>query len=356
MKNITTRKQGLAGGKFFPLILLIALMAGTAGGQTVSDLFKQIEPSVVTIYTEEKVVSGYPGMDQVMMSSRGLGTGVLISAAGDILTAAHGVNTAESIVVGFFDGATASARIVGTVGSADAALLKLETVPPGRKPALIGNSDLMKTGDQVMVVGSPFGAQRNLSVGYISGRQVSENMASGLSQLEFLQTDAAINKGNTGGPMFNMRGEVVGIVSHVLSQNRGFEGIGFVLSSNVAKKLLMEQDPHWAGIEAFLLKDNMAKVLNLPQPGGILVQSVTPYSPAERMGLKGGIISAVIGEHELILGGDIILGIDGIPVMRDADIPMIQRHLSSLPAGQSIRLDILRDSRRITIESKAGGQ
>ncbi len=138
------------------------------------------------------------------------------------------------------------------------------------------------------------------------------NSTSGFIQAEFFQTDAAINHGNSGGPMFNSKGEVVGIVSSILSESGGFEGIGFAATSNVTKKLVVDDNSLYTGLDGYILDGAMAHLLNVPQKGGLLVQRVVPLSPADFAGLKGGMVSMNINEEEVILGGDIILSVNKI--------------------------------------------
>src|ERR1044072_5366106 len=117
-------------------------------------------------------------------------------------------------------------------------MLQMDSVPPGIMPAKLGDSDKMQVGDEIFVIGAPYGLSHTLTVGHVSAQHVAKEMVGGLSKLELFQTDTAINQGNSGGPMFNMNGEVVGLVSRILSRSGGFEGLGFAVTSNVVRKLL----------------------------------------------------------------------------------------------------------------------
>jgi S1-C subfamily serine protease len=241
---------------------------------------------------------------------------VLISKDGEILTAAHLVQTADTVFVQFSSGELIVARVIASEPAADVAILKLNQPPPaGAVAAKLGDSD-QKTdiGDQIFIVGAPHGRSRTLTVGYISGRRRPNFIYSGPSLAEFFQTDAAINQGNSGGPMFNMAGEVVGIVSTIISKSGGSEGMGFVATSNMARQLLLEQRSFWTGVSGYFIANESAQVLNVPPPGvGMLVQYVAKNSPAALMGPRGGTMKATFEGENFVLGGDIVLTVQGIP-------------------------------------------
>ena len=188
-----------------------------------------------------------------------------------------------------------------------------------------------------------------MTVGHISARRVANQVCGGLSQAELFQTDAAINTGNSGGPMFNIDGEVIGIVSSMISKSGGYEGLGFVVTSNMAKLLVLQQRSMWSGFEGFLLTDMLAQVFNLPQPMGILVQRVAENSPAQRLGLRGGSIRAQIEGQELILGGDIILGVEGIRLNDAAAREKIRRYVAGLTPGEELTVTVLRGGKRVDL-------
>lgn len=227
--------------KIFYLFLLIGVIQGfiqPTNAQQLRELFSKSNPSVVVIKTLEKKI---PSVSQAgLVSLPGLGSGVLISGDGKVLTAAHVVQAADYVSVEFTDGKRVSAHVIASYPPADVALLQLEATPAEAVPARLGDSDKMQVGDDIFVIGAPFGLSHSLTVGHVSGRHLSEESVGGLSKVELFQTDAAINQGNSGGPMFNMDGEVVGIVSRIVSRSGGFEGVGFAVTSNVAQKLLFD--------------------------------------------------------------------------------------------------------------------
>lgn len=332
------------------IILTIFMLSGAAAiSQTVAELYKEVSPSVVVLHTQEKVPTG--GLKQQMATEEGLGSGVLVSEDGDILTAAHVVHNAEHIMVSFPDGVKVPAKVIGSVVAADLAHIKLDWMPEGRTIAKIGDSDLANIGDDVIVIGAPYGIERSLSVGHLSGRHLKESISDGFSKMELLQTDAAINKGNSGGPMYNMSGEVIGIVSHILTESGGFQGIGFVVSSNVAKKLFIEEKSFWSGFESIYLKDEMAAAFNLPQNGGLLVQRVVINSPAFDMGLKGSNIISIINEQEMLIGGDVILDVNGVSLADEMAANKIRQNLIDLKKGDLVTFKVLRAGKITELKS-----
>lgn len=336
--------------KYVFVILMMAVagwpsLSMADGSKSLRDVFRQVDPSVVVIETNShKVVTG-PKMQLATLP--GLGSGVLISADGKIMTAAHVVQTADEIKVRFHNGEVSTASVLTSDPAADLALLQLAQVPAGAAVARLGDSDEAEVGDEVFVVGAPLGMSHTLTVGHISARRKPNTMFGDISRAEFFQTDAAINQGNSGGPMFNMAGEVVGIVSHIMSKSGGFEGLGFVVTANLARKLLLNQNPVWSGVEGFILSGDLAKVFNLPQNAGMLVQRVALNSPAARLGLKAGTMTAVIEGEPMIVGGDVVLEVQGVPVTGDgAGYLVIRDRLTRLRSGDAITVVVWRNGRK----------
>jgi S1-C subfamily serine protease len=172
--------------------------------------------------------------------------------------------------------------------------------------------------------------------------------------VEVLQTDAAVNMGNSGGPMFNMDGAVVGIVSQILSQSGGFEGVGFAVSSKVARELLLSRQSFWSGVDAYLLTDDLARVFNVPQPAGLLIQRVADGSPAADVGLRAGTMRATIAGEPLLVGGDIVLAVAGIAVADDdAVFDRIQGVLSRVRPGDTVGVTVLRAGKIVALTTRA---
>lgn len=331
------------------LLLTLCLGGSTQiSGQQLRDAFHKVKQSVVIIRTQQKELA--PATQGGMVSANGLGSGVLISSDGKILTAAHLVEAADATLVEFSDGELIPARVLGAVHNADVALLQLAHPPVNVVVAPLGDSDKMDVGDEVFVVGAPYGLGYTLTGGHISGRHSADNRISDTASREFLQTDAAINQGNSGGPMFNMNGEVIGIVTNILSQSGGSEGLGFAATSKMARQLLLDQKPFWSGIEGFLLTGDLARALNVPQAAGLLVERVADGSPAARAGIVAGSMRANVAGEDLLLGGDIILEVDGLPYEDSSEnYTRLSVHLTKLRVGDSIVIKVFRQGQVVKL-------
>ena len=334
-----------------PVALLAA--AGAPSAATVAETFRAVKDAVVVVRTTEQALPATRGATPA--SIQGTGSGVLIDAEGRILTAAHVVQTAARIAVEFVNGDAVPARVLGSEPSADVALLQLERLPAGLAPARLGDSDAVAVGDEVLVIGAPLGLGYTLTVGHVSARHASQSTMGGVGTTELLQTDAAIHPGNSGGPMFNLAGEVVGIVSHILSKSGGSEGLGFVVTSNLARRLLLDREPIWSGLTGYIVDGELAAALNLPQPAGVLVQRVAPDSPAARIGLQAGTLPARIGDETVILGGDIILEVGGIKTSEPDVEARVGVLLRDLRPGTPVKITVLRAGRRVDLTLTRSG-
>ena len=328
------------------VLLLILFTISNAYSQRLADLYKQVNSSVVVI----DIISVTPAKsdNQVeLVAQASQGSGVLISDDGLIWTAAHVVQSAEEVQVEFIDGDIYQANVLASNEEADVALVQIagDFKIRNKKIAPIGDSDKVDIGEDVFVLGAPHGFKQSLSRGILSGRFSPENLMNNFIKIEFLQTDAAINPGNSGGPMFNMKGEVIGIASRIYTNSGGFEGIGFAMSSNVAKKLLMEEPTIWAGMESMMVNGSLAAALNVPQEAGILVMTVSSKGAASQLGLQGGFIPATIEGLDILLGGDIILEMAGIKVTDLNSIFGIRQKIANTKAGNDISMTILRNGK-----------
>ncbi len=332
--------------------LVLAAASGRAGAAessgSLSSTFKRVDNSVVIVRTAGHSPGPWAGQT---VTTSGIGSGVLVSADGRVLTAAHVVQTADAVGVEFPNGEIVRAKIAASDPAADVALLQLDRVPAGISPARIGDSDRVEVGDEVFVVGAPLGNSHTLTVGHISARRAPNATFGSLASAELFQTDAAINQGNSGGPMFNLAGEVIGIVSHIVSRSGGSEGLGFVVTSNAARRLVIDEPSVWIGLEGFLLTNEIARAFNVPgEAAGLLVQRVADGSPAQRFGLRTGSVPIAVGDNRLLIGGDIILAVEGIELGDKNAYENIRQRLISLRAsGQQIRVTVLREGRTIEL-------
>jgi S1-C subfamily serine protease len=310
---------------------------------SVADVFDEVRSSVVTIQTMSR---GTPSVTSATPATAlGIGSGVLISDDGAIMTAAHVVHTADEVEVVFVDGSRSSARVISSDQLADVALVRaLGPLPKAVRPVALGDSDAVRVGDELMVVGAPFGVTHTLTVGHLSARRVLSKELHGLVELELLQTDAAINTGNSGGPLFDFEGNVVGIVSHILSKSGGSDGLGFAISSNVARRLMIELPPVWSGLSGVVIEGSIARAFNTPEgQAGYLVQTVAKRSLGAQVGLRGGTIPATIGGQDVVIGGDIILSCCEISMAAPDVFKRVRQHFSDLPPGGAFSLRVLRD-------------
>ena len=326
--------------KLLTALLVVALpvwLAPVAEAQTPGEVFRKVAPSVVVIRAKGRDISA-SGQSRFAET----GSGVLISPDGKVMTAAHVVHAMDEISVEFLGGETVKTKVVASEPAADLSLLHLERVPAGAKSSPLADSDKIQVGDPVIIVGAPYGLSYSLSDGLISARWKPNTVYKTMPLAEFFQTTATINTGNSGGPMFNSNGEVIGIVSHNISKSGGSEGLGFVVTINTAKKLLLEKKSFWAGLEGQLLTDGQADLLNLP-PGatGYIIKTVAKDSPAEQLGLRGATMMVNLGGDQVPLGGDILLTVEGMKA-EAANLTKIRDVLSSKPPGSSYKVTVLR--------------
>lgn len=335
----------------YTIVLVVLFFTNSIVAQSLNEQYERVSPSVVQVLVKEEKSAGV-GDPYDKVETGGLGTGVLVSETGEIITAAHVVANASQIEIVYKDGTTSSATIQNVSKSGDVALLLANTVSKTAKIAVLGDSDKMSIGDNVFIIGFPMGLEYSLSKGIISGiHKDKSKFGKGLG-MEFFQTDAAINTGNSGGPMFNDKGEVVGIISSILSRSGGFEGVGFASTSNLTEDLLFTDEKFWFGIDGHFLQGVLAEVLNLPQEAALMVSSVTPNSPAYFLGLRGGYLKTTIGKDDLLLGGDIILSIEGIKLDSIDNIGKVWKMLEDKKQFDVIDFEVLRSGRIKTYQWK----
>ncbi|MEM8729201.1 MAG: Do family serine endopeptidase [Pseudomonadota bacterium] len=260
-----------------------------------------------------------------------LGSGFVISEDGYVVTNEHVIREADEILIEFFDGEELEATVIGTDRNTDIALLKVEADEP--LPFVsFGNSDTARVGDWVLAMGNPLGQGFSLSIGIVSAR----NRALSGSYDDYIQTDAAINRGNSGGPLFNMDGDVVGVNTAILSPNGGSIGIGFSMASNVVTRVVDqlrefgETRRGWLGVRIQDVTEEIAEAMGLEEAKGALITDV-PEGPAKEAGL---------------LAGDVILTFDGVDV---DDTRSLVKQVGNTEIGKSVRVVVFREDGTQTI-------
>jgi S1-C subfamily serine protease len=287
----------------------------------------------------------YPSKDQ--------GSGFLISSDGKILTNNHVVANERQLEVTLSDQSRYKAQLLSRDEGNDLALLQI--MPRSKLPSLhLGDSDSLQVGQKVLAIGNPFGLDGTLTTGIVSslGRSIRGENERTLEGL--IQTDAAINPGNSGGPLLDSAGNVVGINTAILGPN-GNIGIGFAMPINRAKLMLDDfqagRKRPKLGVSVVPISGDYAEALRLPTQGGLLIQEVDPDSAAAHAGLRGGRQEVQIGNAELLVGGDLIMSIDGKPVDRD---DAISRALATKRTGDTLELTIFRNGKTTNIRIRLG--
>ncbi|MCW9014072.1 MAG: trypsin-like peptidase domain-containing protein [Gammaproteobacteria bacterium] len=331
------------------IVFILLAVISPADARSLQTLFKQVDSSVVLIRAEQREISGIPG-DRHAVATQSTGSGVLISDDGKVVTAAHVVHTADRVIVEFVSGEKIKARVLVSEPAADLALLELSAMPAEPVIAELADSDDTETGEDIFLVGAPYGIRHSVTAGIISARHAAVDINNQIPLGDLFQTDAAINMGNSGGPVFNMKGQVVGIVSQILSHSGGFEGIGFAVTSNTVKELVLSGHGIWTGFQVYHLDQALAAVFNLPQPGGLLVEKVAKNSVAHRLGLRAGAVSGKIEGRDMILGGDVILEILDVPLHGDYRNKLRER-FNLLVKHDKLYVKILREGKLIWLSA-----
>jgi serine protease Do len=341
----------------FAMIAMIAVLGPASAREapaSFADLAEKLLPAVVNIATTQVIERGETGDQELEEFFRdffdrqgrslpprqatSLGSGFIIDPAGFIVTNNHVIADADEVKVRLQDDREYKATIVGRDTKTDLALLKVEA--PGPLPYLVwGDSDKTRIGDWVIAIGNPFGLGGSVTAGIVSARQ--RDIRSGPYD-DFLQTDAAINRGNSGGPMFNMDGEVVGINTAIISPSGGSIGIGFAVPSAIAQHVMeqIRQFGHtrrgWLGVRIQSITDELAEGLRLKDTTGALIANVTPGGPAEKAGIQQG---------------DVILRFDGQPIDEMRKLP---RFVADTSIDKSVEVVLWRKGAEQTVRVTVG--
>ena len=340
------------------LVPLVVMQAEARGApDSFADLAEELLPAVVNISTTQAMPErgeaenfddffedfferrGRPAPERPRRAPSALGSGFVIDSSGYVVTNNHVIEGAEEIKVILQDDRSFDAELIGTDEKTDLALLKID--PPSDLPSVEwGDSDTMRIGDWVLAIGNPFGLGGTVTAGIISARARDINAG---PYDDFIQSDASINRGNSGGPMFNMDGEVIGVNTAIFSPTGGSVGIGFAIPSQLARNVIAqlrdsgEVKRGWLGVRIQSVTDELAEGLGLDEASGALVAAVTPDGPAEDAGIKQG---------------DVILEFDGRKV---PDMRRLPRMVAETRIGKAVEVEVWRNkSERVSLEVVLG--
>ena len=343
--------------KTFVIFFAVNVSHAKSAPDSFADLAEKLSPSVVNISTTTVIEDksrqmpsfppGSPFEDFFKQfdnpggkkrKAQSLGSGFIIDKTGYIITNNHVIDNAEKIMVILYDDTSFEAKVVGKDPKTDVALLKIDPKKIKLKAVEFGNSNDLRVGDWVMAIGNPFGFGGTVTAGIVSAR--GRNLSG--SYDDYIQTDASINRGNSGGPLFDMKGNVVGINTAIFSQSGGSVGIGFAVSSNLAKQVTDQLKQYgrtkrgWLGVLIQEISQEIADSLGMKSVRGALVSSATEGGPAEKAGVKTG---------------DVILKFNNIEIGSMKELPKV---VAGTPVGKSVPLVILRNGKEIVLNVTLG--
>src|SRR5258705_9518467 len=314
-------------------------------------VYRQVSPAVANILTKATEYDFF--MDPVPVE--GAGSGFVIDDKGYILTNFHVVQEAQSIEVVLGDQSRYPAKFIGADQRNDVALVKIE--PKGKHLVALplGDSAGLQVGQKVLAIGNPFGFQSTLTTGVVSaiGRTVQTSQTTFID--EAIQTDAAINRGNSGGPLINSHGQVIGINSAIYTPSGTTAGIGFAIPINTAKRIAHDLitdgrvNQAFLGVDSYAVGGGLAEALDLPVQEGLLVQTVSRGGPAAQAGLHGGDRIAQLGMRRFYVGGDVIVAIDGQKIATQLDVNLV---LNRKRPGDSVTVTIYRGAKKMDLPVK----
>ena len=334
-------------------------------------VYRDASPSVVNIIS---TVVTRDFFNQAVPRSAGSGSGIIIDDQGNIATNNHVVEDADRLEVSLPDGSTVPAKLVGRDPRSDLAVVRVDVPKDRLKVAKLGDASQVEVGEMAIAIGNPFGLERTVTAGVVSGRRavVEEPTSPSIGSqqpsdsgllINAIQTDASINPGNSGGPLFNARGEVIGINTLILSPGAqggqgGNIGIGFAIPVDFAKRVVPQliakgKYAHpYLGVSTQEITETIAKDNNLPVGAGLLVAQVDQGTPAARAGLRGGSRPQDARSRRVSLGGDIITAIDGQPLKRPEEL-LVYLETKKSP-GDTVTLSIIRDGQNLQVPVQIG--
>ncbi len=340
-----SEKAGWLCRRVCRIALILALSVAPAWAMTEDErnnieIYQRLSPGVVNITS---TVLEHDFFFNVT-PREGTGSGAIIDSRGYILTNHHVIEDARKLEVTLANGKKYTAKLVGSDPDTDIAVVKIE--PKKMELAVIpmGTSSNLKVGQKVIAIGNPFGLSQTLTTGVISSIGRALRASNGSLVEDIIQTDASINPGNSGGPLIDSSGQMIGINTAIFSPTGANVGIGFAIPIDAAKAVLndlIEKGYYaypWIGASMRTLTPTLAEALKLPVESGAMIMEVTPRGPADKAGLKGGRERAQIGNYIIVVGGDIIVRIEGEPV-EDADAAI--RKIRRYRPGDKIRVEVV---------------
>lgn len=334
---------------------------------TIHDVYVRDAPGVVQVTATSKVTTQADpfldpfGFGTTTQTQEALGSGFVLDKAGHIVTNYHVVSGASRVYVSFSNQERLPATIVGRDPSTDLAVLQVHMSSRALTPLQLGDSDLVRVGDSVVAIGNPLGEDRSITAGIVSALERRIYAPNGAPIDHAIQTDAALNHGNSGGPLLNARGQVIGVTSQIQTAGAGEGniGIGFAIPVNTVESVVAQLIARgsvvhpFIGIEARAITPSIAKLFRLPVQRGLLVSTVCAKSGASSAGLHGAKQQVTVAGDTWPLGGDIIVKADGAPV---GSVDTLRQIIALKKPGQSVQLQILRGSKHITLDVKLGRQ
>ena len=341
--------------------------ASKSGALSVNAIFKHAAPGVVQVTATQVVSSSsvdpfFGFAFPAQQKSRALGSGFVIDKAGHIVTNYHVVEHARSVDVSFSNNESMKAKVVGTDPSTDVAVLQVDAHSRALTPLALGNSDAVRVGDSVVAIGNPFGYDRTVTTGIVSALQRVIQAPNSYSIDHVIQTDAALNKGNSGGPLLDARGNVIGVNSQIAAGDSGSSGnvgIGFAVPINTVKTVAAQiiktghAEHPYLGISVQAVTANAAKLFHLPATHGLLVARVQPGSGAAKAGLRAGSGNATLAGESYPLGGDLITKVDSTPLY---SLDQLRDAIANKQPGDEVRLETYRGDQLRTVTVKLGRQ
>jgi S1-C subfamily serine protease len=328
----------------------------SSGGKKISDIYEGAKHGVVQVTSTSVVSDNLFGAQE----QQAQGSGFVIDKDGHVVTNYHVVQGAKKVQVSFSDEEQMNATVVGTDPSTDIAVLKIQgAMSRSLTPLVLGDSNRVKVGDAVVAIGNPFGLERTVTAGIVSALQRQIQAPNGFQIDEVIQTDAAINHGNSGGPLLNAKGDVIGVNAQIETESGGNVGIGFAIPidtvKDVASQLIKEGKVEHAylGVELATITSDLANNFRVPVDKGVLIQHVRDGSPAAGAGLKGGTTQVVLAGQTFWLGGDVITKADGQAVETSDQLASV---VTSKQPGDSLDLEVHRGQETLNVTVELGRQ